>query len=339
MRTFYERGRMFNFPTAGRTNIWRGMIDIFYKSNGQIQVSQSETSFGSLTHDDVVWIDLFNPSGEEKRAAESFLGTTIQSRAQAEEIESSSRFSETEDALFANTNFLIPGPEEYSMIPVSFIITDNILTTLRESPLRSITDIQRRVQAFPKLYPSGYMGFVNILEQRIDLDADMIELMSKEIEQYNKKVSLGEDINEEFLLDINQLQENTMLVRENIVDKQRVVSSILKSNRYPKALQSKLNVMLKDISSLINHTNFSFERLEYLQNTVIGLINLDQNRIMKVFTLVSLLLMPPTLIASFFGMNVRLPLTDTGWDWVITLGLMLVSFAIILLIFKRRKML
>lgn len=315
------------------------MIDIFYKSNGQIQVSQSETSFGSLTHADVIWIDLFVPTGEEKRAAEAFLGTTIQSRAQAEEIESSSRFSETEDALFANTNFLIPGPEEYSMIPVSFIITDNILTTLRESPLRSITDIQRRVQAFPKLYPSGYMVFVNILEQRIDLDADMIELMSKEIEQYNRKVSLGEDINEEFLLDINQLQENTMLVRENIVDKQRVVSSILKSNRYPKALQSKLNVMLKDISSLINHTNFSFERLEYLQNTVIGLINLDQNKIMKVFTLVSLLLMPPTLIASFFGMNVSLPLTGSGWDWVITLGLMLVSFAIILLVFRKKKML
>ena len=69
------------------------------------------------------------------------------------------------------------------------------------------------------------MVFVSILEQRIDLDADMIELMSKEIEQYNRKVSLGEDINEEFLLDINQLQENTMLVRENIVDKQRVIST------------------------------------------------------------------------------------------------------------------
>lgn len=315
------------------------MIDIFYKSNGQILVSQSETSFSTLKREDVVWIDLFNPTGDEKKAAEEFVGTTIQSRAQAEEIESSSRFSETEDALFANTNFLIPGPEEYSMIPVSFIITGNILTTLREDPLRSITDIQRRVQAFPKLYPSGYMVFVNILEQRIDLDADMIELMSKEIEQYNRKVSLGEDINEEFLLDINQLQENTMLVRENIVDKQRVVSSILKSNRYPKTLQSKLNVMLKDISSLINHTNFSFERLEYLQNTVIGLINLDQNKIMKVFTLVSLLLMPPTLIASFFGMNVDLPLTDTAWDWVLTLGMMIVSFVIILLIFRKKKML
>lgn len=330
---------MSNFPTACRNKTEVVMIEIFYKSNGQMQMSQSEDMLKSLKMQDVVWIDLFAPSGDEKRAAEAFVGTTIQSRATAEEIESSSRFSETENAIFANTNFLIPGPEEYSMEAVSFIITGNVLTTLRECPLRSFTDLQRRMLAFPKMYPSGFRVFVSILEQRIDLDADMIELMSKEIEQYNRKVSLGEDINEEFLLDINQLQENTMLVRENIVDKQRVISSLLKSSKYPHELQAKLNVMLKDISSLINHTNFGFERLEYLQNTVIGLINLDQNKIMKVFTLVSLLLMPPTLIASFYGMNVVLPMTGTRWDWVIILALMLLSFGMILLIFKKRRML
>lgn len=298
-----------------------------------------EADFGGLTAAQIVWIDLYSPTGEEKRAAESFLGTTIQSRAQAEEIESSSRFSETETAIFANTNFLIPGPEEYSMETVSFMLTKGVLTTLRESPLRSFADLQRRILAFPKFYPSGDIVFVSILEQRIDLDADMIELMSKEIAQYNRKISLGEDINEELLLDINLLQENTMLVRENIVDKQRVISSLLKSDLIPVELQTKLNVLLKDISSLVNHTNFSFERLEYLQNTVIGLINLDQNKIMKVFTLVSLLLMPPTLIASFYGMNVSLPMTGTFWDWIIILGMMLLSFLAILFIFKKRKML
>ena len=315
------------------------MVSIYYRADGQINVSQTETDFQTLKQTDVIWIDLFSPTGDEKRSAEAFLGTTIQSRAQAEEIESSSRFSETENAVFANTNFLIPGPEEYSMETVSFIITRGVLTTLRECPLRSFTDLQRRIMAFPKFYPSGEIIFVSILEQRIDLDADMIELMSKEIAQYNRKVSLGEDINEEFLLDINQLQENTMLVRENIVDKQRVISSLLKTEQFPSELHGKLNVMLKDISSLINHTNFSFERLEYLQNTVIGIINLDQNKIMKVFTLVSLLLMPPTLIASFYGMNVALPMTGTFWDWIIILVLMVVSFLVILFVFSSRKML
>ena len=316
------------------------MIEIFYKKDGQMMVSQSEADFATIPYDDVIWIDLFSPSGEEKRAVEQFLGTTIQNRAQAEEIEISSRFSETEQAIFANTSFLIPGPEEYNEETVSFILTDNILTTLRECPLRSFTDLQRRLLAFPKMYHSGHIAFLSILEQRIDLDADMVELVSKEITQYNKKVSLGEDISEEFLVDLNQLQDNTMLIRENIVDKQRVISSIIKSKKYPVEYHSKLNVLLKDISSLINHTNFSFERLEYLQNTVLGIINLDQNKIMKVFTLVSLMLMPPTLIASFFGMNVKFGwfFGHSGAAWFVILALMVISLLVIFGIFKKRKM-
>ena len=304
-----------------------------------MMVSQSETDFSTISYDDVVWIDLFSPSGEEKRAVEHFLGTTIQNRAQAEEIEISSRFSETEQAIFANTSYLIPGPDEYTEETVSFILSDNILTTLRECPLKSFTDLQRRIMAYPKIYHSGHVAFLSILEQRIDLDADMVELVSKEITQYNKKVSLGEDISEEFLIDINQLQDNTMLIRENIIDKQRVISSILKSANYPKEYHSRLNVLLKDISSLINHTDFGFERLEYLQNTVLGIINLDQNKIMKVFTLVSLLLMPPTLIASFFGMNVQFGWFGTGsWSWIIALILMGLSTIVVFWVFKKRKM-
>ena len=315
------------------------MIEIFYRKDGQMMVSQSETDFSFIPYADVVWIDLFAPSGEEKRAVEQFLGTVIQNRAQAEEIEISSRFYETEKAIFANTSFLTPGPDEYNEETVSFILTDNILTTLRECPLRSFTDLQRRILAFPTLYSSGHVAFLSILEQRIDLDADMVELVSKEINQYNRKVSVGEDISEEFLIDINLLQENTMLIRENIIDKQRVISSILKSPKYPKEYHSRLNVLLKDISSLINHTDFGFERLEYLQNTVLGIINLDQNKIMKVFTLVSLMLMPPTLIASFFGMNVRFGwLGDSGWSWLIVFALMTLSTIVIFWAFKRRKM-
>ena len=315
------------------------MIEIFYKDNGQMMVSQSEADFATIPYDKVIWIDLFAPSGEEKRAVEEFLGTTIQNRAQAEEIEISSRFSETDQAIFANTSFLIPGPDEYTEETVSFILTDNILTTLRECPLKSFTDLQRRLMAFPKIYDSGHLVFLGILEQRIDLDADMVELISKEINQYNRRVSVGEDISEEFLIDINIIQENTMLIRENIIDKQRVISSILKSANYPKEYQPRLNVLLKDISSLINHTDFGFERLEYLQNTVLGIINLDQNKIMKVFTLVSLMLMPPTLIASFFGMNVSFGwLGTSAWSWVLALALMAVSTVIIFWIFKTRKM-
>jgi magnesium transporter len=316
-----------------------GMIDIFYRSNGKVLLSQSVADFTALKHEDVIWIDLFSPNGDEKRAAEAFLNTEIQSRAQAEEIESSSRFSETDTAIFANTNFLIPGPEEYTMEAVSFTLVGNVLATLRDVPLRSFTDLQRKLQAVPRLFPNGYWVFVSIMDQRVDLDADMIELMSKEIAMYSKRVNQQEDINEDLLLDINQLQDNTMLVRENIVDKQRLISNMMKSDKYPVELEPRFNVLLQDISSLINHSNFSFERLEYLQDTVVGLINLEQNKIMKIFTLISLLLMPPTLVASFYGMNVSLPLAEGPFSWMLILGVMLLSILIILVLFKKRRLL
>ena len=129
-----------------------------------------------------------------------------------------------------------------------------------------------------------------------------------------------------------------MTVRENIIDKQRMISNLLKSSKTPKVVTGKLNILLKDVNSLINHTDFSFERLEYLQNTVLGLINLDQTRIMRIFTLVSLLLMPPTLIASIYGMNIKLPLVGGNWDMLITGGVMVLTVVISIIIFRRRKM-
>ena len=315
------------------------MIAIFYRLNGNLIVSQSETELSRLKMDDVLWIDILSPSGDEKHTVVEFLGIEIQSRAKAEEIESSSRFSETDKAIFANTNFLMPGPEDYSMEAVSFTFVGGCLATLRDVPLRSFTELQRRIVAMPQQFRNGYSVFASIMDQRVDLDADMIELMTKEISQYSKRINQQEDINEDFLLDINQLQENTMLVRENIVDKQRLISNLMKSDKYPQELQARFAVILQDITSLINHANFGFERLEYLQDTVVGLINLDQNKIMKIFTLVSVLLMPPTLVASFYGMNVPLPFMDKWWAWMALLGLMLLTVAAVLFIFRKKKML
>ena len=315
------------------------MINIFYRLGSEIVFAQSETEFARLQRDSVLWIDLLDPSGEEKRATEMFLGTEIQSRAQAEEIESSSRFSESHDAIFANTNFISPESDELVQDPVSFTLVDGILTTLREIPLRSFTSLQRRLLARPAQFKNGYYLFVTIMDQRVDLDADIIELMSKDTAQFSKRINQKEDINEDFLLDINQLQENAMLVRENVVDKQRLISNILKSDRFPEELEGRLSVLLQDISSLINHTNFTFERLEYLQDTVVGLINLDQNNIMKIFTFISLLLMPATLVASFYGMNVKLPIAEYWWAWLAILGLMLMLIIGLWVIFRRKKML
>ena len=317
------------------------MINIFYRTLGNIAIYRSETEFASLSKENVLWIDLQDPEGKEKRAAESFLGIEIQSRAQVEEIESSSRFSEDESAIYANTSFLSPAGDEMFNDPVSFILTGKTLTTVRENPIRSFDTLKLKMQARPEEFPDGFTVFVEIMNKRVDLDADIVELLAKDTSQFSKRINQNEDINEEFLLDINQLQENAMLVRENVVDKQRLVSNIMKSRKCPKDqdLREDLNIIVQDISSLINHINFTFERLEYLQDTVLGIINLEQNNIMKIFTLVSVLLMPATLLASFYGMNVSLPFSGRWWAWIAIVVTMLLLVVGIWIYFKRRKML
>lgn len=317
------------------------MIRIFYKQGKEVLLSQNLTELAAVGKENILWIDLLAPSGEEKRAVEALLGTEIQSRAQAEEIESSSRYYEEDDSIFLNTNFLSPSGEEMAMDPVSFILSGPCLTTLRESPLRSFDTLQLKLQARPEEFPDGAHLFVEVMDKRVDLDADIVEIIAKEVSLFSKRINQQEDINEEFLLDINQLQENAMFVRENIVDKQRLISNIIKSKRCPRdpELRESLSVILQDISSLINHTNFAFERLEYLQETVVGIINLDQNRIMKIFTFISLLLMPATLVASFYGMNVTLPIADKGWAWPAILGFMILLVLSLWVIFKKKKML
>ncbi|MCQ2153900.1 MAG: magnesium and cobalt transport protein CorA [Bacteroidales bacterium] len=317
------------------------MIRIFYRSGTGINVAQTETEFASIGKENVLWIDLVSPTGDEKRATEDFLGTEVQSRATAEEIESSSRFTESDNAIFANTNFLSPAGDEMLMDPVSFILSGTILTTLRENRLRSFDILQNKIQALPKLFADGFAIFIELIDKRVDLDADIVEIISKEASLFSKRINQQEDINEQFLLDINQLQENAMTVRENVVDKQRTISNIMKSKlcaEYP-SIKDDLTIILQDIGSLINHINFAFERLEFMQDTVVGIINLDQNRIMKIFTFISLLLMPATLIASFYGMNVELPFADIPLAWIGILALMVAVVAGAWVFFKRKKML
>ena len=133
------------------------------------------------------------------------------------------------------------------------------------------------------------------------------------------------------------MQENTMLLRETIIDKQRVLSGILRSQFFPDDRKERLRIVLKDISSLLEYSTFNFERLEYLQNTFMGLINLEQNQIIKIFTVFTIIFMPPTLIAGIFGMNYTiLPSSTHPYGFWFSLLLMVFSMAAMWFFFKRK---
>jgi magnesium transporter len=315
------------------------MVLFYYKSGNKILQSSDLKVLNNLGYEDIVWIDLNDPLGKEKRAIEAFLNTELQTRAQAEEIESSSRYSEADDIVYGNTNFLLSQGDGYVEEPVSFTICGGILIISRNTDLRTLSEVARKIMSSHSLYITGYHLLISILENRIDLDADMIEGIAKEITQLTRKVVINQ-VEKETLIYLSQLQENIMIIRANIIDKQRTLSSILKSNLFPSDIQSKVTVMINDVNSLLNHADFGFERLEYLQNTVLGLINVEQNKIIKIFTITSVVFMPPTLIASIYGMNFNImPETQWKFGYLFSIILMIFSAGITLFIFKRKKLL
>ena len=294
--------------------------------------------FDDLGYDDILWIDLLSPTIKEQKAVENFLEINLQTRQQVEEIESSSKYSETENAIICNSNFFIPNPEAFSIEPVSFIITEGVLVSVRTSEFRTFTESAKRLQMNYRAYSTGYHLLISILEVRIDFDADLVEALAKNIATLSKNMNLSEHIDKETLKQISHMQENTMLIRENIFDRQRILSGILRSERFPNDIYPKLQLMIKDVNSLINHADFSSERIDNMQDTALGLINIEQSNVTKIFTVAALFFMPPTMIASIYGMNFE-SIQELRWQYgyEFALGLMVLVSALTYLFFRWKK--
>ncbi|MDR2682971.1 MAG: magnesium/cobalt transporter CorA [Dysgonamonadaceae bacterium] len=306
---------------------------LFYHKDGAIKVSRSIEFLKKTPADQFLWIDLYDVDEEVESQLEDFLKIYIQEEEEMIEIETSSRYIETRDTLVVNANFLM---DSYEKSPVSFILKNNILVSVRGDELGSFTETVKKVFASPENYPTGYHVFLSLLETRIEFDADMIEGITQEITRLSDSIR---DADEDALLEIKNLQEKTMTFRENIIDKQRAVSNMLRTNLVPNDLHPKLTILIKDINSLLEHIRFSFDRLDYLQDTFLGLLNIEQNKIIKIFTIVSVIFMPPTLIASIYGMNFP-GMPELKWGtggYIFSLSLMVASVVVILIYFKRKK--
>jgi len=128
-----------------------------------------------------------------------------------------------------------------------------------------------------------------------------------------------------------------MTIRESLIDKQRVLSSLLKSYKVPEDVREELRILIKDVNSLIDYTKFNFERLSYLQNTFLGLLNIEQNKVIKIFTVIATIFIPPTLIASIYGMNFEnMPELHWQYGYFYALILMFLSASVPIFFFKRK---
>jgi len=310
------------------------MVNYFFLEKNFVKLESGNVSADSK----IFWIDLINPTDEEKLQVEKNFNVELFTKQESEEIESSSKYVETEDEIGINLNFLIQEEDNFRNEPVSFIIKDKILITQRNLEFRSFAETYRKLKTIKFKPVDGDDIFLTLLETRIDFDADLIESITAKITAISKEMSRDTDPNREALLKITSLQESTIAIRENIIEKQRILSSLMKSKMFPKEDYENMRIMIKDVGSLLDHTSFNFERLEFLQNTFLGLVDMEQNRVIKIFTVVTVIFMPPTLIASAYGMNFRfMPELDKIWGYPFAVLLMILSSTLTLLYFRRKK--
>ncbi|MDD4921987.1 MAG: magnesium/cobalt transporter CorA [Bacteroidales bacterium] len=307
-------------------------IKLFYHEGGRIKVSRSLEFLKETPIDKFLWIDLHDVDEEVESQLEDFLKIYIQEEEEMEEIEMSSRFIETADTLVVNSNFLLPNFETET---VSFILKNDILVTVHSEDLSSFHETTKKLSTNPRNYPTGFHVMVAVMEMRVEKDADLIEDIIDKITVLSDTLR---EADEDVLMDITELQEQIMLIRQNIIEKQRSISNLLRSELMPTELHSKLTIILRDVNSLVEHAKFSFERLNNMQEIFMGLVNIQQNKIIKIFTIVSVIFMPPTLIASIFGQNIPdMPFTANPFGFWISIGLMFAFSGVILLYFKYKK--
>ena len=311
-------------------------IKIFYKDKEKIKVARTISALKELDKKDIIWIDHLDVSDKTEDTLEGFLKIDIQEDEEMEEIELSSRYIQTDDSIVANSNFL---KNNYEVEPVNFILKNSILVTIRDVELDSFNETVKKMFVNTRNFPSGYHVLVALFETRVEKDADMIEDTTDMITTLSQQINAKSDhVDEDLLVQIKDLQEKVTIIRQNIMDKQRVISNFLKCDFFPDELGPRLTMIIKDINSLFDYTRFGFDRLDYLQDTFLGLVNIEQNKIIKIFTVINIIFLPPTLIASMYGMNFDImPELHFKYGYLLAIGLMLSSVAIIMGVFKWKK--
>lgn len=317
------------------------MIRCFFRNSNKLEVITDLEAFEANEDkiSKVVWLDMLLPTREEIVFVEHTFGIDFPTKQESEEIEISSRYWEEDKKIEINSYFLISNDEGAHNETVSFILQGNLLISIRYKELRAFEEFSKRFFYAPREFKNGYYIFSQLLDIRIDADADIIEKLSKDITRLRKHVFTDyTNDDEEMLEKISSFEDLNMNIRENLMDKQRILTSFLKSTKYDdSSLRGDIVIMLKDIKSLIDYTEFNFERLDYLQNIFVGVLNIEQNKVIKIFTIMNVIFLPPTLIASIYGMNFQV-LPELSWEYGYAFSLVLMALSAItpIALFKKK---
>ncbi|MBP7564475.1 MAG: magnesium/cobalt transporter CorA [Burkholderiaceae bacterium] len=324
------------------------MLNIFTLANGRL-VQEEIESLEELARFKPIWVDLESPTLEEKRWVKQHYGLSIPEDAMDEDIEESARFYEEDNGeLHIRSDFLIDDDEHSRTVRVAFILNQHneelrsrgVLFSIHDEDVPVFRLLRMRARRAPGLIEDAKEVLLKLFDADAEYSADTLEDIYDELEKAGKKVLEGNVTDElagEVLSTIARQEDLNGRIRRNVMDTRRAVSFMMRSRMLNAEQFEEARQILRDIESLDNHTAFLFDKINFLMDATVGFININQNKTIKIFSVASVALLPPTLIASIYGMNFKLmPELDWALGYPYALALMAASALVPMWYFRRR---
>ncbi len=318
-------------------------IDVICKNGNRLERMEFDEYKKRLNTDfDTVWIDLVSPTEDDISYFKSVFNIDFSTLEEREEIEHSSRYWEEDDEhITINANFFTAfffakdRHEPYSET-VTFIIHDNILLTIRYKNLKSFDEAKRRVMLRSSHYDK--FGILNLIfEIRTDSDADNLEYISKEINSLRQDILNSKRLSDDYLNKISTFQQFILQERQTIFDRRKILVSLLKNRKISLDIREDIEIMIKDLNSIIDFSSTNLNTLDNIQSLFLAKVDLEQSAVIKIFTIANVIFLPPTLVASIYGMNFHfMPELDWHFGYPLSIILMIMSAVLPLYIFKKK---
>ena len=320
------------------------MLNVFTLDNGRLKggLFQDEIeSAADLAMARPVWVDLENPTSEEKGWIRERFGLIIPEDIVDDDLEESARFYEEDNGeLHIRSDFLIEDDESARNVRVAFILHQNVLFSVHNEDLPVFRLLRLRARRIPALIEDAKDVLLKLYDADAEYSADVLEGIYDKLERISARV-LKSDVNDaeagEVLAAIAREEDLNGRIRRNVMDTRRAVSFMMRSKMLNAEQFEDARQILRDIDSLDSHTAFLFDKINFLMDATVGFININQNKIIKIFSVASVALLPPTLIASIYGMNFKhMPELDAEWGYPFAIALMVASVAAPFIYFRRK---
>ncbi|NTU76405.1 MAG: magnesium transporter CorA family protein [Alphaproteobacteria bacterium] len=320
------------------------MLTLYHLDQGTLLQSVAEGPLHSWP-EKTVWIDLFKPTKEDERAVEQLLGVEVPTREEMQEIEASSRVYVEDKALVMTLPVLNKSAsDEPELAVVTFLLADDRLVTLRYADPAPFNLFIQRINRQPSLASSGDLVLLGLLEQIADRLADILETaiadlegLSREIFAANHQAS-GSTNFKDVLRRIGYAADLTTKAKDSLLNLNRMLPFFAAKTEDKKELKVRIKTLLRDAASIDEQATFLSAKISFLLDATLGMINIEQNNIIKIFSVAAVAFLPPTLIASVYGMNFEvLPELKWGFGYPLALMLMFLSAALPFCYFKRKK--